>query len=183
MNFMSFKKMEVMGATKDEAMAKTPFDRIFCDATQAFKNWKSKQHDGYTDADLKQFMLDQLELKTKNAPGLGISITLESAVVDSRTRPYTITDNKNKNSKHRYKMTYMIVDKDTHEILAQTNETKAKAKELMKNLYTNKSYKGNAECWFTKQVIEGEKVAFDATYTPSKNTHPGKYLVFGIDKD
>jgi len=179
---MNFKKLEVMGATKEEAMAKVPF-AIFSDATQAFKRWKEKQHDGYTETDVKQFMLDQLALKTKNMPGFGLSITLESAVVDSRMRPYTITDNQNKNSKHRYKMTYQILDKNTHQILAETNETKAKAKELMKDLYTNKGYKGDAVCVFTKQVVEGEKVAFDATYTPSKNACPGKYLVFGIEKD
>ena len=180
---MNFKRMEVMGATKNDAMAKAPFN-ILGDATAAFRNWKEKHPDGYTDSDVKQFMLDYLAgPKSKNTPGNGFSITLESAVTDNRTRPYTITDNQNKNSKHRYKMTYQIVDKNTHAILAETNETKAKAKELVKDLYVNKGYKGDAECIFTKQVIEGEKIAFDCSYTPSKGTRPGRYLVFGIERD
>ena len=39
---MNFKRMEVTGATKDEALAKAPFD-IMGDATQAYKIWKKKQ--------------------------------------------------------------------------------------------------------------------------------------------
>ena len=47
---MNFKRMEVTGATKDEALAKAPFD-IMGDATQAYKIWKKKQVNGVTDAD------------------------------------------------------------------------------------------------------------------------------------
>ena len=39
---INFKKLEVTGATKEEALAKAPF-QIIGDATQAFKNWKKKQ--------------------------------------------------------------------------------------------------------------------------------------------
>ena len=86
---MNFKRMEVTGATKDEALAKAPFD-IMGDATQAYKIWKKKQVNGVTDADKKQFMLDYLSKKSKNVAGVGFSITLESAVADSRERPYSI---------------------------------------------------------------------------------------------
>ena len=49
---MNFKRMEVNGATKEEALAKAPFD-IMGDATQAYKIWKQKQVNGVTDADKK----------------------------------------------------------------------------------------------------------------------------------
>ena len=81
-----FKRMEVSGATKEEALAKAPFD-IMGDATQAFKLWKKKQLNGVTDSDIKQFMLDYLNKKSKNVAGVGFAITLESAVADTRERP------------------------------------------------------------------------------------------------
>ena len=40
--FLNFKAIEVTGSTKEEALAKAPFD-IMGDATQAYKIWKKKQ--------------------------------------------------------------------------------------------------------------------------------------------
>ena len=59
--------------------------------------------------------------------------------------------------------------------------TEAKAKEIAKNLYKEKGYKGNLICTYTKQVTEGEPVAFEVAYTPSKSSNVGTYLVFGIE--
>ena len=72
---MNFKRMEVNGATKEEALAKAPFD-IMGDATQAYKIWRKKQVNGVTDSDKKQFMLDYLSKKSKNCAGVGFSLTL-----------------------------------------------------------------------------------------------------------
>ena len=91
---MNFKRMEVNGATKEEALAKAPFD-IMGDATQAYKIWRKKQVNGVTDADKKEFMLEYLAKKSKNCAGVGFSITIESAVADTRERPYKIEDVKN----------------------------------------------------------------------------------------
>ena len=85
---MNFKRMEVTGATKEEALAKAPFS-IMGDATQAYKAFRKKQVNGVTDADKKQFMLDYLAKKSKNVAGVGFSITEESAVADTRERPYS----------------------------------------------------------------------------------------------
>lgn len=179
---MNFKTVEVSGATKDEALAKAPFD-IMGDATQAYKNWKKKQVNGVTEADKKQFMLDYIAAKSKNVAGIGFSITLESAVADSRERPYTFHDVKNDSGARKYKKTYQLIDKATGAILAETHETKAKAKEIAKKLFVDKGYKGNLKCTVTKQVINGEPVAFEATYTPSKRSRVGSYLVFGIERN
>ena len=179
--FLNFKVMEVTGATKEEALNKAPFD-IMGDATQAYKNWRKAQVNGVTEADKKQFMLDYLSKKSKNVIGVGFSITLESAVADTRERPYSINDVKNESGVRKYKTTYQIVDKTTGALLASTNETKAKAKEITKQLYTDKGFKGDVICTYTKQVVDGEPVAFTAEYTPSKSARVGSYLLFGIER-
>lgn len=178
---MNFKRMEVNGATKEEALAKAPFD-IMGDATQAYKIWRKKQVNGVTDADKKEFMLEYLAKKSKNCAGVGFSITIESAVADTRERPYKIEDVKNDKGARKYKTIYQIVDKASGKVLAQTDETKAKAKELAKALYTDKGFKGDLICTYTKQVVDGEPTAFTATYTPSKSSRIGSYLVFGIER-
>lgn len=177
---MNFKRMEVTGATKEEALAKAPFD-IMGDATQAYKMFRKKQVNGITDADKKQFMLDYLAKKSKNVAGVGFVITEEAAVADTRERPYRIEDNKNEQGARGYKTIYQLIDDATGSVLAETDETKAKAKELAKELY-KKGYKGNLTCRYTKQVVKGEPIAFRASYTPSKSSRVGTYLVFGIER-
>ena len=178
---MNFKRMEVNGATKEEALSKAPFD-IMGDATQAYKLWRKKQVNGITDSDKKQFMLDYLAKKSKNCAGVGFSITLESAIADTRERPYRIEDVKNEKGARKYKTVYQIIDRATGAVLAETSETKAKAKEIAKALYTEKGFKGNLICTYTKQVLDGEPTAFTVEYTPSKSSRVGSYLVFGIER-
>lgn len=178
---MNFKRMEVVGSTKEEALAKAPFD-IMGDATQAYKSWLKKQVNGVTDADKKQFMLDYLAKKSKNVAGVGFVITQEAAVADTRERPYRIEDIKNEKGARKYKTIYQLVDTATGAVIAETDKTKAKAKEMAKDLYTNHGFKGNIICTYTKQVVDGEPVAFKASYTPSKSSRVGTYLVFGIER-
>lgn len=178
---MNFKRMEVVGATKEEALAKAPFD-IMGDATQAYKIWKKKQVNAITDADKKQFMLDYLAKKSKMVPGVGFAITLEAAVADTRERPWRIDDNKNEQGARHYKTTYQLIDAESGAVVAETNETKAKAKEIAKSLYADKGFKGNLVCVYTKQVVNGEPIAFKAFYTPSKSSRMGTYLVFGVER-
>lgn len=176
--YLNFKKLDVVGATKQEALDKAPF-KVLYDATQAYNNWKKKQT-VITDANVKDFMQEYLQKKTKNAPGVGCSITVESAVVDTRERPYKITDVKNEKGKRKYSTIYTIKDCNTNEIIAKCDETKAKAKEIVKDLIKN-GFKGKAVCYYSKEVTEGEPIAFYAEYSPSKNTKPGIYTVFGIE--
>lgn len=176
---LNFKKVEVNGYTKPEALEKAPFT-VFRDATQAYKTWKKEQTSGITDKEIKQFCLDYLAKHTKNAPGIGCSITMESAVADTRERPYKVDDVKNEKGKRKYVTTYQLIDDKTGEVIAETNKTKAEAKEIGKQLYKD-GYKGNLTCSYTKQVLEGEPIAFYMTYTPAKNSKPGTYLCFGIE--
>ena len=177
-NFLNFEIVEVNGVNKEEAMAKAPFS-IMGDATQAYKAWKAKQVNGITAAAEKQFMLDYLANKSKNVPGVGFAITVDSAVADTRERPYTIADVKNEQGKRSYVTVYQLIDDATGAILGEVEGTKQKAKEVSKELITN-GFHGSLTCRYTKQVKEGEAVAFTATYTPSKGAHAGSWKVFGI---
>ena len=178
-NFINFKKLEVTGRTKQEALEKAPF-YIQGDATQAFKLWKKSMVNGVTERDIKQFCVAYLTKKSKNAPGSGFYVTLDPAVADTRERPYRIEDVKNEGGKRKYLKTYVLSNAVTGEVLATTNETKAKAKEVAKDMYKN-GFRGDIVCTLTKSVVEGEPVAFRSYYTPSKASHAGTYLVFGVE--
>lgn len=176
---MNFEKSEVFGSTKSEALEKAPFN-IMGDATQAYKHFKAEHANvAITDKMEKEFMLEYLAKKSKNTPNVGFAITVDAAVANTRERPYKITDVKNEQGKRKYKTTYVLTDKKTHEIVASTQETKAKAKEIAKSLY-KKGFNGELVCTYTKQVAEGEPVAFTVAYAPSKSSNVGKYIVFGI---
>lgn len=177
---MNFKRLEVLGTTKEEALAKAPYF-IQGDATQAFRNWKKTMVNGVTDSDIKQFMLDYLTKKSKNAPGVGFSITKEAAVADTRERPYKIEDIKNEQGSRKYKTVYRWIDKATGEIVVEVDTTKADAKNAIKQMYTEKGYKGNANLEMVKKCIEGQAIVATAEYTPSKSAKVGTYLVFGIE--
>ena len=174
---VKFEKAEVVGATKQEAYESAPFF-IQGDATASFKKWSKKQSGAITDAMKEDFYLTYLKNKTHLAPGTGFAITLQSAVKDSRKRPYTVHDKKNEKGRRKYKVTYVIKDTITGKVVGKSQETKAKAKELAKELVVDLKHK--VICTYSKQVIEGEPVAFEVDYTPANNTRQGKYIVFGV---
>lgn len=176
----NFKRMEVTGATKEEALAKAPFD-IMGDATQAFKIWKKKQVNGITEADKRQFELDYLAKRSKNIDGAGFYIVEEAAVADTRERPYRVNDVKSVGARE-FKRVYQLIDKATGRVIAEASGTKAKAKEIAKALYTEQGFKGDIICTYTKQVVNGEPTAFTVTYTPSKSSRVGTYHVFGFER-
>ena len=176
---LKYDKAELVGATKEEAFAMAPFF-IQGDATQAYKNWEKKQTGVITNQMKDDFYLAYLKQKSKCAPGTGFAITTQSAVEDSRQRPYTVHDQKNKKGKRKYKTTYEIIDNVTGEVIAMSQETKAKALQIAKDLYAKNGLKHDVTCRYSHQVVEGEPIAFKIEYTPSKNTRAGKYIVFGV---
>lgn len=185
---IGIKRLEVLGATKEEALAKAPFF-IQGDATQAYRNWKKTMVNGATDSDIKQFMIDYLAKKSKNAPGVGFSITKEAAVADTRERPYTKHDVKNEKGARKWTTIFQIYENvgtvenpRRGELLVEAaGNTKSEASNAAKALYTEKGLNKNIVCYYTKQVTEGEPIAFTMEYTPSKSARIGTYLVFGIE--
>ncbi len=149
---------------------------------------------------LNEFAAEYLKKHTKNAVGTGCIITIEAGVADSREKPYKINDVVNEvvtgtvvrenketgekeeveTTKRKFTTTYVIVDDNTNEIIDKSQETKTEAKKRLAELYQT-GYKGNATCYYTKEVTDGEPRAFTAEYTPSINAKLGNYLVFGIE--
>ena len=180
---LNFKKVEVVAESKEAAKAQIE-DTLFHvqgDATQAYKNWEEKQNGIVTDRDRKEFMLDYLAKKSKNCPGAGFMITVESAVKDSRERPYKIEDIKNEEGKRKTKRQYKWFDKATKTVICSVDTNKTDAKNAIKELYKTGEYKGDADLVITYDVVEGQAVVATAKYTPSKNTKNGKYIAFGIE--
>jgi flavin-binding protein dodecin len=178
-NVMSFKKIEIVGASKEAAIndANLGFS-IAGDATQAYKNWLKAQTGAITEKDVKQFMIDYLQKKVKCAAGVGYIITIESAVADTRERPWTITDVKNEKGKRKFKKVYRLIDDATGEVLGTNDQTKAAAKQLAKDIIAD-GFHGKMTCYIGKDVADGEPIAFKAEYTPSKAAKHGRWLVFG----
>lgn len=179
---LNFKKVELSAESREAAKAEveSTLFHINGDATQAFKNWKNKQTKGITEREIKEFMLDYLAQKCKNCPGAGYMITLESAVADTRERPYKIEDVKG-DGKRKFKTFYKWIDDETKTTVCQVDTNKADAKNALKDMYKSGKYKGNAKLTKSKEVVEGQAVVATATYTPSKNTKNGRFLCFGIE--
>ena len=178
---LNFKKVEVVAASREEAVAQVEntYFHINGDATQAFKNWKQKQNGGVTDRAVKEFMLDYLNKKGKNCPGAGYMITMDAAIGDTRERPYSINDVPNE-GKRKYKKTYQLIDRATGVVLAELQTNKADAKNLAKEIIKS-GFKGVIDCKLAHKVVEGQEIVFTAEYTPSKNTKNGTWLAFGIE--
>lgn len=179
---VNFRVLELTGATKEEALAKAPFD-IMGDATMAYKSWKRSQVNGITASDKKQFMVDYLNRKTKNVAGVGFVIVDENAVVNTRECPYVYENMKNEKGSRKYKTVFQLIDENTGQILATAEGNKKNAREIARQLYTEKDYRGDLKCVYSHQVVSGEPIAFKMSYAPSKNTKPGAYTVFGISRD
>ena len=178
---LNFEKREIVADSKEAAIeqVESTMFHVNGDATQAYKNWKSKQTQGITERDIKAFMLDYLAKKGKNCPGAGYMITIESSVADTRERPYKIDDVKG-DGKRKFKTFYKWMDKATNTVVCQVDTNKADAKNAIKELYKSGEYKGNAVLVKTKDVVEGQAVVATAQYTPSKNTKKGTWIAFGI---
>lgn len=178
---MNFKRIEVKAFTKKEAEEKVK-DIFYVqrDATQA---WKNAGEPSPLDNNFKVFCVDYLNKHTKNVPGVACCITYRAGAPDTRERPYKLDNVVNTEGKRKYSTVYILKDKKTGVELARTNESKARAKELGKALYTNKDFRGSLVCEYAKEVVEGEPVAFTMEYAPSKSAKEGIYIFFGIEKD
>lgn len=120
---LNFKKYEVTGATKAEALAKVADHfalnadgNVKGDATQAWKAAKKAAKDGWTSTAEKQFMAEYL-LKKKAIAGEAYVITVEAAVESTRERPWTINDVKNEQGKRVESKVFRLIDDDTNTVL------------------------------------------------------------------
>jgi len=187
---VNFRKFEVSGATKAEALQKVADyfalnadGMVKGDATQAYKLAKKKAQEAgkaWTASDENAFYNEYLT-KKKAIAGEAYIRTVEAAVADTRERPYKITDVKNEKGKRKFKKFYTLIDKETGAVLKEVDTTKADAKNVAKQLIVD-GFHGKMYCKVTHQVVEGEPLVFEAEYAPSVSAKQGVYVVFGIEK-
>ena len=173
--FINFQKKEISAINKEAAKESAPF-QIIGDATQAYKKFKEEHNTGFSESELKAFFLDYLSKKSKQAAGVGYMVTLESAALNTRERPYKVTNVKNE-GKRKWKTVREIIDKKTGEVIVTVDTTKADAVNKAKELFKN----GLQHSVIVKAVKSTENcVEAEVAYVPSKGSHYGSYLVFGI---
>ena len=168
-----FKKTEVIGTTKDEAIRNAQPLNLRVDATQAYKKWAKEN--ATNEDNVKEWMKEYLKKKKFTMPNDGAYIVIQSAVTDSRERPYKVEKPKYENRTHSPEKFYVLRDKTGNEVgrTKTSKDADAKAKEFVIDFKEDVTI--NYE-WVAK-----EKNSLYATvkYTPSKGTQPCKLLVFG----
>lgn len=167
-----FKKFEVIGTTKDAAMKESGLN-LRVDASQAYKKWAK---DNPTNEDnVREWMKEYLNKKKLTMPNDGAYIVIQSAVLDSRERPYKVEKHKYEAHTHSPEKFYVLRDATGNEVgRAKTSkEAEQKAKEFV--IDYKETITINYE-WVSK-----EKNSLYATvkYTPSKGSKPCKLLCFG----
>ena len=171
-NSTFFTKFETIGVTKDEAMKNSNLN-LRVDATQAYKKW-AKEHVTNED-NVREWMKEYLKKKKFTMPNDGAYIVLQSAVADSRERPYKIEKPKYDARTHSPEKFYVLRDAEGNEVGKEKTSKAAEqaAKEFVADLKEDVTI--NIE-WKAK-----EKNSLYATvkYTPSKGSQPCKLLVFG----
>ena len=180
-----FKSIQLTGTTYEEAYAASPFvGEAHKNATQAWKNYLAKNPGmAIDDSVRRQWMEDYLKKETKCNPGIGCYIVEIPAVKSDRKRPYEITDIKNESGARQYKTVYRWIDDATGQVVVESDKTKADAKNRLKEMYSERGYRGNATLEMVKVCVKGQAVVAKARYTPSKSAAQGRYTVFGIVLD
>ena len=167
-----FKKFEVIGVTKDEAMSNSGLN-LRVDATQSYKKWAKEN--AVTEDNQKEWMKDYLKKKKFTMPNDGAYIVLQSAVADTRERPYKVDKVKYEARTHSPEKFYVIRDAANNEV---GREKTSKAAEQAAKEWVIENHVG------VNLVIETrlkEKNSLYATvdYVPSKGTVPCKMIAFG----
>jgi len=168
-----FKKFEVIGTTKDEAIKAAELN-LRVDATQSYKKW-AKEHTTNED-DVKEWMKDYLKKKKLTMPNDGAYIVLQSAVVDSRERPYKVNKPKYDARTHTPERFYVGRAQDTNEEIF--TEKTSKAAEQAAKEWVSENHVG-VNITIETRLKEKNSLYATVDYTPSKGSKPCKLLVFG----
>lgn len=166
-------KFNVKGFTKKEAFKNLPF-KEYHNVTQAYRKWSNEN----PNKDIDVFANEYIE-KKGDVKSCGYYIILIPGAANNRMRPYNIIDYKRKEGSRKYKTIYQLIDENTNAIVASTEVSKAEAKNMAREMYKN-GYTGNLKCIYTKQVIDGEPIAFTVSFSPSRSAREGQYYVFGV---
>lgn len=167
-----FKKFEVIGVTKDAAMKESNLN-LRVDATQAYKKWA--KDNAVSEDNLRDWMKDYLSKKKFTMPNDGAYIVLQSAVVDTRERPYNIENVKYEAKTHTPESWYVLRDMTGNEVGRE--KTKKAAEQAVREYITD--YKEDVNVYREWAPKEKNSLVIKGRYTPSKGSQPCKLLVFG----
>lgn len=170
-----FRKLEVVGVTKDEAMANAPFN-LRVNATAAYKKWRETAGD-VSEAATVEWMKEYLKTKKFNTAGDGAYIITQSPVGDTRKRPYQVEKIKHDAKTHTPQLMY-VVKTASGEIVA-TEKKSVDAMNIAKDYVTDLH-----EDVFVRRegvIKEGNADYAVIHYTPSKGTKNAILLCFGYE--
>ena len=169
-----FKKFETIGTTKDEAIRNANPLNLRVDATQAYKKWAKEN---VTNEDnVKEWMKDYLKKKKFTMPNDGAYIVIQSAVTDSRERPYKVEKPKYEARTHTPVRVYVGRAQDTNEEIF--TEKTSKAAEQAAKEFVIENHVG-VDLVIETRMKEKNSLYAKVNYVPSKGTQPCKLLVFG----
>lgn len=168
-----FKKLEVIGVTKDAAKESAPVE-LMVDATQAFNKWKETHTT--SDSEVKEWMKTYLANKKFDRAGLGAYIVLQSHKLDNRERPYKETKVKHEARTHSWMKSYVIRDKETNTEVGCEKTYKAASQVAKEWVAENHE---SVNIFVEAKLKENNALYSTIDYTPSAGTRPCKLLVFG----
>ena len=172
-NNVFFTKFETIGQTKDEAMKNSKLN-LRVDATQAYKKWAKEN---VTNEDnVKEWMKDYLKKKKFTMPNDGAYIVIQSAVTDSRERPYKVEKPKYEARTHTPVRVYVGRAQDTNEEIFTEKTSKAAEQAAKEWVIENKV---GVDLVIETRMKEKNSLYAKVNYVPSKGTQPCKLLVFG----
>lgn len=172
-NSKIFRKLEVVGTTKDEAMNNAPFN-LRVNATAAYKKWRETATD-VSDSALAEWMKEYLRVKKFNTAGDGAYIITQSPVGDTRKRPYQVEKIKHDAKTHTPQLMYVVrtANGDVVATEKKSNDALAAAKDFVADVHEDVFIKREGV------IKEGNADYAVVHYTPSKGTKNAILLCFG----
>ena len=171
-----FVKNEVIGKTKDEAIAASNLN-LMVDATQSYNKWAKENIT--SEENVKEWMKDYLRKKKYDKPGLGAYIVTQTGSQDTRKRPYEFEKPKYDKRTHSFEKFYVGRSQTTGaEVFT---EKTSKAAEQAAKEWTSKNQTG-VDIYIEARVKEKNSLYAKCNYAPSKGTQPYKILSFGYNK-
>lgn len=168
-----FKKFEVIGSTKDAAIKESGLN-LRVDATQAYKKWAKEN--ATNEDNVKEWMKDYLKKKKFTMPNDGAYIVLQSAVRDTRERPYSVEKPKYDARTHTPVKVYVGRAQDTGKELFTEKTSKAAIQYAKEWIIDNHV---GVDLFIETRMKEKNSLYAKVNYTPSKGAQNCKLLVFG----
>ena len=172
---MFMKKLVINAASIGEAkeMAAEQGLTVVHDSTPS---WKKAGTPAVGSQEFYDFATDALKAnKLVDAKGVGIIVSIDPGVADTRERPYKF-NNVVSEGRKSYITTFEVRRKDNGALVGRARKKK-EAEKLAKKAMVD--VKADMTCEVIKTEKTGNSLAFTLDYVPSINAKTGTYVVFG----